>query len=81
MPLEGSQEKTGPFSTLGGALLMNMLRCEVAQRLVDRGIEPVFLPSHQFVGDRTVEEQLECFYTHYARRIAPLYARQGQVRG
>src|SRR5262245_15079394 len=75
--LEGSRNKTGPFSTLGGALVMNMLRCEVAQRLVRRGIEPVFLPSHQFVGSRTVEEQLEFFYAQYARRIAPLYARQG----
>ena len=29
------------------------------------------------VGSRSVEEQLEYFYTQYARRIAPLYARQG----
>ena len=57
-------------------MVMNMLRCEVAQRLMDRGIEPVFLPSHQFVGSRTVEEQLEYFYVQYARRVAPLYARQ-----
>jgi uncharacterized phosphosugar-binding protein len=77
LELEGSANKTGPFSTLGGALVMNMLRCEVAQRLVERGIEPVFLPSHQFVGSRTVEEQLEFFYAQYARRVAPLYARQG----
>ena len=75
--LHGAPGKTGPFSTLGGALVMNMLRCEVAQRLADRGIEPVFLPSHQFVGSRTVEQQLEYFYAQYARRIAPLYARQG----
>src|SRR5436190_9731816 len=75
--LEGSAGKTGPFSTVGGALVMNLLRCEVAQRLVDRGIEPVFLPSHQFVGSRTVEEQLEYFYGQYARRVAPLYGRQG----
>src|SRR5271166_1409633 len=39
LTLEGSPGKTGPFSTVGGALVMNMLRCEVAQRLVDRGIE------------------------------------------
>jgi uncharacterized phosphosugar-binding protein len=77
LQLQNSAEKTGPFSTLGGALVMNMLRCEVAQRLIDRGIEPVFLPSHQFVGSRTVEDQLEYFYAQYARRIAPLYARQG----
>lgn len=73
----GGRNRTGPFSTLGGALVMNMLRCEVAQRLLDRGIEPVFLPSHQFVGSRSVEEQLEFFYAQYARRVAPLYARQG----
>ena len=77
LELEGAPGKTGPFSTVGGAMLMNMLRCEVAQRLADRGIEPVFLPSHQFVGSRTVEEQLELFYAQYARRVAPLYARQG----
>ena len=77
LELEGSAEKTGPFSTLGGALVMNLLRCEVAQRLVDRGIEPVFLPSHQFVGVRSVEEELEYFYAQYARRVGPLYSRQG----
>jgi uncharacterized phosphosugar-binding protein len=76
--IEGLRNKTGPFSTLGGAMVMNMLRCEVAQRLADRGIEPVFLPSHQFVGSRSVEEQLEYFYAQYARRVAPLYARQGE---
>jgi len=69
--------RTGPFSTVGGAMIMNMLRCEVAQRLMDRRIEPVFLPSHQFVGSRTVEEQLEYFYAEYAKRVAPLYGRQG----
>src|SRR5436309_5521922 len=77
LELAGSAHKTGPFSTVGGGLVMNMLRCDVAQRLVDRGIEPVFLPSHQFVGSRTVEEQLEFFYAQYARRVAPLYGRQG----
>jgi len=76
LAIEGCKNKTGPFSTLGGALVMNMLRCEVAQRLMDRGIEPVFLPSHQFVGSRSVEEQLEYFYAQYAKRVAPLYGRQ-----
>jgi uncharacterized phosphosugar-binding protein len=75
--LEGAPGKTGPFSTLGGAMVMNLLRCEVAQRLADQGIEPVFLPSHQFAGSKSVEEQLEYFYAQYARRVALLYGRQG----
>ncbi|MFO0967359.1 MAG: SIS domain-containing protein [Gemmataceae bacterium] len=79
LDIDGCKNKTGPFSTLGGAMIMNMLRCEVAQRLMDQGVEPVFLPSHQFVGRRTVEEQLEYFYAQYARRVAPLYARQGNA--
>jgi uncharacterized phosphosugar-binding protein len=80
LTLEGCRNKTGPFSTVGGALVLNLLRCEVAQRLLDRGIEPVFLPSHQFVGSRTVEEQLEDFYAQYAGRVAPLYGRQGHQK-
>src|SRR5437773_5730181 len=32
LSLDSSKEKTGPFSTIGAALVMNMLRCEVAQR-------------------------------------------------
>src|SRR5438552_1709933 len=77
LAIAGCRHKTGPFSTVGGAMVMNMLRCEVARRLAERGIEPVFLPSHQFVGSTTVEEDLEYFYAQYARRMAPLYARQG----
>jgi uncharacterized phosphosugar-binding protein len=77
LALEGCRQRTGPFSTLGGAMVINLLRCEVAQRLLDRGIQPVFLPSHQVVDDRSVEKQLEDFYAQYARRIAPLYGRQG----
>ena len=76
LSLDGCRHKTGPFSTVGGGMVMNMLRVEVARRLAARGVEPVFLPSHQFVGSRSVEDELEVFYAHYARRIAPLYARQ-----
>src|SRR5437773_8505071 len=77
LELEGCRQRTGPFSTLGGAMILNMLRCEVAQRLLDRGIKPVFLPSHQFVGSGTVEDGLEFFFAQYAKRLAPLYGRQG----
>src|SRR5437588_1462483 len=31
LEIEGCKDKTGPFSTVGGAMVMNMLRCEVAQ--------------------------------------------------
>ena len=77
LELNGCQQRTGPFSTLGGALILNALRCEVAQRLLDRGIQPVFLPSHQFVKSASLETELDLFFAQYAKRVAPLYARQG----
>src|SRR5207249_5913023 len=31
---DGCRQRTGPFSTLGGARILSMLRCQVAQRLL-----------------------------------------------
>src|SRR6202163_1168742 len=48
--VEGLEWRTGPVSTVTGAMIINMLRCEVAERLMARGIKPELLPSHQFVS-------------------------------
>ena len=56
-----------------GAMIMNMVRCETAERLLAMGHKPVMLPSHQFVGDTSAEQQLERFYEAYRRSLAHLY--------
>ena len=71
--LEGLEWRTGPASTVTGAMIVNMLRCEVAERLVKLGRKPVLLPSHQFTGDTGAAEQLERFYDAYRRSLAHLY--------
>ncbi len=74
--LPGLAWRTGPTSTVTGAMLINMLRCETAARLLQRGHPPVMLPSHQFVGTPTAqaaEEQLEAYYEGYRRSLAHLY--------
>ncbi len=71
--IEGLDWRTGPVSTLTGALIINMLRCEVAARLVRRGRPPVVLPSHQLVGNTAAEEQLEKFYEAYRQSLRHLY--------
>lgn len=71
--VEGLEWRTGPTSTVTGAMIINMLRCEVAQRLVDRGKKPVLLPSHQFVGNTSAEAALEEFYEAYRRSLRHLY--------
>ncbi len=74
LELEGMEWRTGPTSTVTGGMLMNMLRGEVAERLLERGIVPEVLPSHQFVGDASAEEQLKRFYEGYRKSQAHLYA-------
>jgi uncharacterized phosphosugar-binding protein len=71
--LDGLEWKTGPTSTVTGAMIMNMLRCEIAEQLLQRGHKPVMLPSHQFVGNMTAEEQLEEYYEAYRQSLAHLY--------
>lgn len=74
LELEGMEWRTGPTSTITGAMLINMLRGEVASRLLERGIVPEVLPSHQFVGNTSADEQLERFYEAYRKSLAHLYA-------
>jgi uncharacterized phosphosugar-binding protein len=71
--LEGLEWRTGPTSTVTGAMLINMLRCATAGRLLERGIQPVLLPSHQFVGNVSAAEQLDRFYDAYRKSLAHLY--------
>jgi len=74
LELEGLEWATGPVSTLTGAMIINMLRCETARLLLERGFKPEVLPSHQLVGDVSSQEQLERFYEGYRKSLAHLYA-------
>lgn len=71
--LEGLEWRTGPTSTVTGGMIINMIRCDTAERLLARGIKPVLLPSHQLVGNINAAEQLERFYEAYRKSLAHLY--------
>lgn len=71
--LEGLEWRTGPTSTVTGGMIINMLRCAVAEKLLERGVTPTLLPSHQFVGNTSAAEQLERFYDSYRRSLKHLY--------
>lgn len=73
LPLEGLEWRTGPASTVTGAMIINMIRCGTAEGLLKRGHTPVLLPSHQYVGNANAAEQLERFYEAYRRSLAHLY--------
>lgn len=73
LELPGLEWRTGPASTLTGAMIINMLRCETAERLLAKGFKPTLLPSHQFVGNVSAAEQLDQFYEDYRRSLRHLY--------
>lgn len=73
LELDGLEWRTGPTSTVTGSMIINMLRCETAERLLSRGVKPVLLPSHQFIGNTSAEEQLERFYEGYRTSLAHLF--------
>jgi uncharacterized phosphosugar-binding protein len=71
--LPGLQSRTGPLSTVTGALIINMIRCESARMLLERGHTPAMFPSHQFVQSDEAEDQAERFYEAYRKSLAHLY--------
>ena len=71
--LDGLDWYTGPLSTVIGAIIVNMIRCETARMLLERGLKPVMLPSHQFVSNVAAEDQLEDFYEAYRQSLRHLY--------
>jgi uncharacterized phosphosugar-binding protein len=71
--LEGLEWRTGPVSTITGAMIINMIRCATAEALLARGVKPVVLPSHQFVGNPSAATQLEAFYEAYRKSLKHLF--------
>jgi uncharacterized phosphosugar-binding protein len=71
--LEGLEWRTGPVSTITGAMIINMIRCATAETLLARGFKPVVLPSHQFVGNADAAGQLEAFYEAYRKSLKHLF--------
>jgi uncharacterized phosphosugar-binding protein len=58
----------GPGSTIGGAAVVNMIKCETARLLTERGKPPTVLTSGYFIGDDAAREQIERVYDEYRER-------------
>ena len=72
--IDGLDCRTGPLSTVSGAMIINMLRCETAELLLAAGYKPTMLPSHQFANHQSIEEQQERYYAAYRKSLARLYS-------
>lgn len=73
----GLDTPVSPGSTVGGCLLVNAIKAEVAARLVAAGKPPKVLSAAAVVGAERATEIFEAAYDEHAHRIARLYAEAG----
>jgi uncharacterized phosphosugar-binding protein len=66
-----------PGSTVGGCLIVNAIKAEVASRLTAAGHPPKVLSGTAVVGSKRATELFEAAYDEHAHRISRLYAESG----
>jgi uncharacterized phosphosugar-binding protein len=78
--LPGLETPVSPGSTIGGCLLINAIKAEVAQHLVAAGNPPMVLTGAALIGTEMANALFEAAYDEHARRLAKLYGQLGQAR-
>lgn len=76
--IEGLETPVAPGSTIGGCLLVNMLKAEVAERLTRAGQPPKVLTGACVVGAERAKQLFESAYDEHARRLAELFRTLGR---
>jgi len=71
--IPGLEAPVAPGSTVGGCLLINALKAEIAARLTAAGQPPRVLVASALVGAQRSAEIFEAAYDEHARRLAKLY--------
>ena len=79
--IENLETPVAPGSTIGGCLLVNSIKAEVAARLTQAGHPPKVLTASALVGPERATALFESAYDEHARRMAKLYEKLGQVGG
>src|SRR6266511_1757842 len=75
--IDGLETPVSPGSTVGGCLLVNSIKAEVAWRLTRAGQPPTVLTAAAVVGAEKATALFESAYDEHARRLAMLYANLG----
>lgn len=77
--IDGHPDPIGPGSTVGVALLVNSLKCLVAQKLTDRGMPPIVLTSSYHIGSEASAARFDECFDDYRARVRRVYgATEGQ---
>jgi uncharacterized phosphosugar-binding protein len=79
--IDGLDTPVSPGSTIGGCMLINTIKAEVADRLTRAGHPPRVLTGAAVVGAEKAKELFESAYDEHARRLAKLYENLGGPGG
>ncbi len=77
--LDGLDSPVAPGSTLGGVLLINCLKAEIAKILLENGKSPKVLSSGKIVGEQRAVHLFESAYDEHAHLMAKLYENVGPI--
>jgi uncharacterized phosphosugar-binding protein len=77
--VDGLDTPVAPGSTVGGCMLVNCIKAEVAARLTKAGKPPLVLTSGALIGTDRATKLFEAAYDEHARRMASLYAGLGSA--
>lgn len=78
--LDGLDTPVAPGSTLGGVLLINSLKAEIANILLLNGKIPKVLSSGKIVGEKRASELFESAYDEHAHLMSRLYENVGSIK-
>ncbi len=73
----GLETPVSPGSTVGGCLLVNAIKAEVAARLTQAGQSPRVLTASAVIGSERASAIFEAAYDEHGRRLAKLYENLG----
>src|SRR6478609_8510441 len=71
--VEGLDTPVAPGSTIGGCLIVNAIKAEVAERLIKAGHPPKVLTAGAICGAEKATELFEAAYDEHARRLSGYY--------
>ena len=72
--IPGLEGRVSPGSTVGGCLLVNAIKAEVAVRLTTAGQPPLVLSAPCMVGPERAAALFEAAYDEHAHRLARIYS-------
>jgi uncharacterized phosphosugar-binding protein len=75
--IKGLETPVAPGSTIGGALLINCLKAEIAANLIKNGKTPKVLTGSVLIGEQRATALFEAAYDEHAHLMAKLYANVG----